>query len=112
MINLEFSIPRATPITTLYRQVFDLGVNARGIKSIEILIPEGHKGLAYMRASTPGMVIIPASGSSSPFIRGDNTTVKATLNKRLEGPPYNLICEGYNLDPFLPHTFVLTIEES
>ena len=111
MINIEFTIPRATPLSTLHRQVFDLGVNARGIKSIEILIPEGHKGLAYMRASTPGMVIIPASGSSSSFIRGDNTTVKATLNKRLEGPPYNLICEGYNLDPFIPHTFVLTIEE-
>ena len=112
MINLEFTIPRATPITALYRQVFDLGVNARVIRSVEILIPEGHKGLAYMRASTPGMVIIPASGSSSPFIRGDNTIVKATLNRRLEGPPYNLICEGYNLDSFIPHTFILTIEEA
>lgn len=112
MINLEFTIPRATPLSTLYRQVFDLGVNARGIKSIEILIPEGHKGLAYMRASTPGMVIIPSSGSSAPFIRGDNTTLAAQVNRRLEGPPYNLICEGYNLDPLFPHAFILTIQES
>lgn len=112
MIQIEFTIPRATPLTTLYRQVFDLGVNARVIKSLELTIPEGHKGLAYMRASTPGMVIIPSSGSSAPFIRGDKQTIQIQINKRLEGPPYNLICEGYNLDSFLPHTFILTIEES
>jgi len=111
MINIEFTIPRATPLTTLYRQVFDLGINARGIKTIEVTIPPGHKGLVYMRAYTPGFPLLPSFGSSSQFIRGDDQTINAQVNRRLEGPPYNLICEGYNLDSFLQHAFILNISE-
>lgn len=111
MIQIEFLIPRNTPITNLYKQVYDLGINARLIKSINLTIPEGHKGLAYMRVSAPGFIIAPSAGSAASFVRGDKQTMTIDVNRKIDGPPYNLICEGYNLDPFLPHTFILTITE-
>lgn len=109
MITIEFQIPKKTPLESPHVQSFDLGVNARIIKSVEVVIPEGHKGLAYFRAFTPGSPLIPSAGSGQ-YIHGENTTTKSPINKRLEGPPYMLYCEGYNLDPFLPHTFILNIE--
>lgn len=110
MITIEFQIPKKTPNTQTYKQSFDLGVNARVIKSIEVVIPEGHKGLVYLRIMIPGAVLIPAPGSSVQYMRGENTTSKSSVNKRVEGPPYYLLCEGYNEDPFLSHAFVINIE--
>lgn len=110
ILTFEFSIPKQTPATTPIVQIFDMGVNAGVIKSINVLIPEGHKGLARMRAYIPGTPLIPAQGSGTPYIRGENTEIKAAINKVIPGPPYNLYCEGYNEDSFLPHTFIINLE--
>ncbi len=110
MIVIEFKIPKATPLTSLYSQVFDLGINASLIKRVSITIPQGHKGLAYLRVRTPGFVLAPALGSSAEFIRGENETISFDINRKVFGPPYQVICEGYNLDNFLPHSFVIKIE--
>lgn len=108
ILNFEFSIPKQT--TTPIVRIFDMGVNAGFIKGMSIYIPEGHKGLARMRAYIPGTPLIPAQGSGSVYIRGENQTIPAVINKMIPGPPYNLYCEGYNEDSFLPHTFIINLE--
>ena len=110
ILSFEFSIPRSTPALTPYKQIYDMGVNARFLKGIKILIPEGHKGLARLRVSVAGTPIAPAQGSATQWIRGENSEVVIPLSLPVFGPPYNLFCEGYNEDSFLPHTFVITVE--
>lgn len=110
ILNFEFLIPKQTSALTPVRQIFDMGVNAGFIKAIKILIPEGHKGLARMKVYIPGTPLIPAQGSGSPYIRGENTEILAVINRPIPGPPYNLYCEGYNEDSTLPHTFIITVE--
>lgn len=110
MPTVEFSIPKNTPKTALYKQSFDLGINSVLIKNVLVTIPEGHKGLAFMRAYTPGYVIIPESGSSVAYIRGDKQEKNIAVNKKLEGPPNYIYCEGYNEDVFLAHTFIIDVE--
>lgn len=110
IINIEFQIPNNTPATSPYIQRFDLGPNAGFIKGIEIYIPEGHKGLARLKVSTPARQLIPAIGSSVTHIRGEKQTIGAVINSPVYGPPYYLTCEGYNEDSFLAHAFILNIE--
>ncbi len=110
ILNFEFTIPKNTPAATPLVKIFDMGVNAGMIRAINVLIPEGHKGLAFLKVYIPGTPLIPAQGSGTPYIRGENTEVKAVVNKMIPGPPYNLYCEGYNLDSSLPHTFLLSLE--
>jgi hypothetical protein len=110
VITIEFEIPKNTTSINPKVQVFDLGVNARVIKSIEVLIPDGHKGLAYLRVYMPGRVLIPEEGSSVKYIHGNDKETTTTVNKRIEGPPYKITCEGYNLDARYNHSFTLNIE--
>lgn len=107
MISIEFEIPKATPITNLYTQVFDLGIHAHFIKSAKVTIPSGHKGLAFLQVNAPGFQMIPALGSNPAFVFGDNEEKLLTVNRIVDGPPYNIICKGYNLDSFLPHSFII-----
>ena len=106
-VVLEVTIPKGTPLASLYTQVLDLGVNSRFLKSLKVVIPTGHKGLAYLNLSAPGFPIIPGSGSNVDYIRGEDTELSVVINREINGPPYNVICKGYNLDPLLPHTFIL-----
>lgn len=110
ILNFEFSVPKQTSALTPVKQIFDMGVNARFVKVIKVLIPEGHKGLARLRVYIPGTPLIPAQGSAVQYIRGENTEINAVVNKEIPGPPYYLYCEGYNEDSFLPHTFVISVE--
>lgn len=110
ILSFEFSIPKNTSALTPVKQIFDMGVNASFLKGIRVLIPEGHKGLARLRVSIAGTPILPAQGSGSPWVRGENNEIAVPLALRVFGPPYLLICEGYNEDSFLPHTFVITVE--
>jgi hypothetical protein len=87
-----------------------MGVNAAFIKNMEIVIPEGHKGLAYLKVSTTNRQLIPALGSSATHIRGDKQVIKAAINAPVPGVPYWLICEGYNTDSFLAHSFIVNVE--
>lgn len=106
-VYLEVTIPKNTPLTALNVQVLNLGVNSNFLRSVKVVIPIGHKGLAYLNVAAPGFPIIPGSGSNVPYIRGENQEFNAQINRIIDGPPYNVICTGYNLDPFLPHTFLL-----
>ena len=108
-IALEFSIPKNTPANIPVRQINDLGVNSQRIQSVEIIIPDGHKGLPGMRIEIPGRVIIPDTGSSVQWVRGNNTTIKSIVNAIVDGPPYQVTMYGFNLDAFLSHTFIINI---
>lgn len=107
---IEFQVPKNTPKSNVYRETFDLGVNARFIKNVKVTIPFGHKGLAYLRVYYPGGILIPAPGSSVLYVRGENEVKNEVINKTIEGPPFNVYCEGYNEDIYLPHTFIIDFE--
>lgn len=109
-LSFEFQIPKNTPALTPKIERFDMGVNAAFIKGVEVVIPEGHKGLARMKISTSQQQIIPALGSGTTHIRGDKQTIRTSVNTRVPGVPYYLICEGYNEDLFLAHSFIINIE--
>lgn len=110
ILNFEFQIPKNTSPKTPHAARFDMGVNASFIKSIEVYIPEGHKGLAGLKVSTSQRQLIPATGSSMTYIRGDKQTITAAVNTPVPGVPYYLFCDGYNEDLFLPHSFFINVE--
>lgn len=111
ILTYEFTVPAATPLSTPYRKQYDMGVDARTIKSVKVLIPKGHKGLAYCKITTPGAQILPAINSNVPYIRGDDTTIETgVLNINVQGIPYLLYVEGYNDDDYLPHSFIINVE--
>lgn len=110
ILNFEFSIPKATPALTPVKNQYDMGVNAGTIKGVRVVIPEGHKGLARLKVSIAGTPILPAQGSGTQWIRGENSEVYTPLALSVFGPPYLLLCEGYNEDSFLPHTFLVSVE--
>jgi len=102
--SYEFTIPKKTAQQSPYRQTVNI---ARPVlASINVEIPEGHKGLAAMNITTPGYVLMDG-------IRGDKTSKQSgPLNIELFGPPYNVTFEGYNTDDFLSHTFIVEIQTS
>jgi hypothetical protein len=110
ILNFEFQIPKQTSIKTPHVARYDMGVNASFIKSMEVYIPEGHKGLAGIKISTSQRQLMPAIGSNVLYIRGDKQNIPAIINLPVPGVPYYLLCEGYNEDSFLPHSFFINVE--
>lgn len=109
MLSFQFEIPKQTSAKTPKIERFDMGVNAAFIKSIEITIPEGHKGLAGLKVSTSNRQLIPAINSNVGYIRGDKQIITAEINTPVPGVPYYLFCEGYNEDSFLAHSFFINV---
>lgn len=107
----EFEIPKNTPESNTLKKSYDLGVNGAVIKSLKVRIPKGHKGLTYLNVRIPSKQLLPSSFSNVYFVRGDNE-IKETgvINVRVDGPPYNLLVEGYNEDTFLNHSFIIEVE--
>jgi len=106
----EFSISKNTLPGAPISKIYDLGINSRMIIDLEVIIPDGHKGLAYLKIETPGRVLLPSAGSSVQWIRGNNASITTgTINAVLDGPPYQIICTGYNLDVFLDHSFLINL---
>lgn len=110
ILSYEFQIPKNTsPLTPMLTR-YDMGVNAGFIKTINITIPEGHKGLAGLKVYTSVRQLIPAFGSNVQFVRGNNQEIPVVVNQPVPGVPYYLFCEGYNEDSFLPHSFFINVE--
>lgn len=110
ILNFEFQIPKGTSESAPHVARYDMGVNAAFIKSMEVYIPEGHKGLAGLKVSTAQRQLMPAIGSNVTHIRGDKQTIQAVINLPVPGVPYYLLCEGFNNDSFLPHSFFINVE--
>jgi len=100
--SYEFTIPKTTAQLRPYTQTVNI---ARPfITSINVEIPPGHKGLAVMNIRAPGFDLM--SG-----VRGDDQSKNSgPLSVQLDGPPYNVIFEGWNSDNFLSHTFIIEIQ--
>lgn len=110
MPSVQFEIPANTPKETPLLQAFDLGINSKFIKNIVLKIPEGHKGLAFIKVWSGGVQMIPQVGSNIEYVFGDKQDLHFFVNKNIDGVPYKIYCQGYNLDVFLPHSFYLDIE--
>jgi hypothetical protein len=109
MPSIEFQIPPKIKKEAPKLQTFDLGVNASFIKQIILKIPEGHKGLAFIKVWSGGLQLIPQLGSSIEYVFGDKQDLSFNINQRIDGVPYKIYCQGYNLDNALPHSFYLDI---
>lgn len=110
ILNYEFPIPKNTSQDSPHVARYDMGVNAAFIKSMEVYIPEGHKGLAGLKVSTSQRQLLPAIGSNVLYIRGDKQTIQAVINLPVPGVPYYLLCEGFNNDAYLSHSFFINVE--
>lgn len=99
--TFRFDVPKQTSSIAPLRVMFTLWLPV--IRSVRVIIPKGHKGLAHLDIAAPGYVILSN-------IYGDDRTVDSgSLNVRLFGPPYMFECIGYNEDVFLSHEFVLEV---
>lgn len=105
----EISVPKATPQSSLLSGSLEMGIDTKEIKKITCVIPPGHKGLAYLKVFVPGFRLLPNTGNVD-FIRGDDIKIESEKTFKVDGPPYKIYYEAFNLDNFLPHTFILYIE--
>lgn len=76
-----------------------------------VLVPEGCAGLVYFRIYARGGV--PLAPSNGGWINGGNgreVRFGGVGKWRIDGPPYTLTLEAYNLDDRYPHTLTAEIE--
>jgi len=103
--SFTFALPKNTPAVKL--GVFE--VMSKRLKNIHVVIPPGHKGLAFLQVSIPGMQIVPALGSADLYVFGDGQELDFSPNVEIPGPPYQVQMRGYNVDAFLDHSFIVRV---
>jgi len=102
--SFTFSIPPNTTRQAPLVQNFNLWLPV--VESITVQIPPGHKGLAEMEIRTPGYLLMDG-------IRGDDQVKQSgRLAVKMFGPPYYIICTGWNASVFLTHEFVIEVINS
>lgn len=104
----EFNVPAATPATAPVELVKEPmgGI----LKTVTVVIPNGHLGLARLRIETQDKPIMPSIGSDPPWIRGDGNQLTINPNLRMAGPPWYLRFFGYNDDAVNDHAFLIHVE--
>lgn len=107
-MDIEFLVPKNLTETKAILLIAK-GTSQR-LRSVSVLIPPGHKGLTYLKIEAPGGFILPRSSSNVKWLRGDDTTITANVNRLLEGPPYNIYCWAYNTDEYLDHSFYINFD--
>jgi hypothetical protein len=97
------------PANTLEAAPFELkiGLPQNKVASMQIIIPYGHQGLARIRVESQGIEIVPAVGSNTRWLRGDNFTLEVN-NFEVTNQEIKLV--GFNLDTVNDHIFILNIK--
>lgn len=103
--SFTFTLSKNTPAVKV--GVFE--VLNKKLKNVHVVIPPGHKGLAFLQVSTPGSQIVPAIGSGDIYIYGDDKEIDSNPDIEIPGPPYQIVMKGYNLDTFLDHSFIVRV---
>lgn len=79
------------------------------IDFIRVVIPPGHQGLTGVRIEDASNTILPAMGSTSFWLRGDNSEFNDNQNRKFSDPPWTLRFVGYNSDDLRTHTFFIYV---
>lgn len=104
----EFDIPANTPANAPLVQALE--VDNPILRRVEINIPNGHQGLAFLQISSLSRVLIPTPGSSPMFVRGDGDQMEIFPNVDLDGPKWKIVFTGYNLDTVNDHVFLINMD--
>lgn len=99
--NVLPGVPEATP-TLLEKSVMD-----GRLDRLDIIIPNGHQGLARLRVETRSRAIVPTPGSDPMWIRGDGNTISVEPDLDLDGPEWVLRFLGWNADVLIDHSFII-----
>lgn len=75
--------------------------------AIELEFPAGTLNTTGIRILERGKQVFPYP---SGWKFGNDETVKARLNWRCEGPPYEILVEGYSIAIDWPHTVTIDLE--
>lgn len=106
-MNTELTIPantkEATPVSST------MTLMEPYVRVINVTIPEGHKFLARLFIISRGLQLVPSPGSGAKYIRGNDDKLAIPINRRLEGPPYEVTVSGWNEDDTYPHTFFIEV---
>lgn len=97
-------IPKSTPIGAPVEVRVNCGLPV--VTSGFITIPPGPAGLAFFRLLTRSTPIYPAT---SEWISGDDKQFPFSGYWRMDGPPWVVILQGYNLDDTFPHTITALV---
>src|SRR5260221_4363276 len=97
--TLSLTIPKATPARAPVLLTVNSGLPV--VESGRVSIPTGPVGLAYVRLRTRAMPIFPVDGT---YLNGDGELLDFAGYWRMDGPPWQITLEGYNLDDTYPHT--------
>jgi hypothetical protein len=76
------------------------------LRSISLLFPDGCKGAVGVRVFDWGQQIIPVNG----WIADNDKDINMQVNRKLQGPPFQLFIQGYSLAVDWPHTIGVRLE--
>lgn len=109
-MRVEFTIPPRT-LENKPASMTAYFLQGQVISRERIVIPEGHKGLAYfqIRVGLSPFPVLPDPSSTVKWIRGDNDHLDYNIRIQLDPPQYTVTFVGYNTDSKLEHTFIIDL---
>lgn len=103
MYTARIEIPQNTPERTPVSRIIQPTIGI--VKRILIRFPAGCAGLVGCKLTDRGAQFAPISG----WIEGDGVEVPLEVNRKLDGPPREVVIYAYNEDDTYPHTIEVRI---
>lgn len=98
-ITAPINTPQSSPVTVVIPAVIST------VQTVHIRFPDGCAGLVGVRLTDRGSQFAPLYG----WIEGNATEINLTVNRKLQGPPREIIVQVYNEDDTFPHTVEVRI---
>jgi len=111
MPSFEFTVPARTTQGNPTEKVYNLSSGVLNV--INVMIPDGHKGLARLQIeANGGTLLAPTPGSDPDWMRGNGGGYSVTFDPpmRLPGSPWSIRCTAWNADLYYPHTFFIEVK--
>ena len=98
MYTQRITIPQNTPERSPVSQTIQPTIPV--IKRVLIRFPDGCAGLVGVKLTDRGSQFAPVYG----WLEGNGVEVPLEVNRRLDGPPREVVIFAYNEDDTYPHT--------
>lgn len=99
------TVPKSTPENAPARVTVTPGAGFLG--SVYVIFPAGVLGSVGVRMLEGGSQLAPMP---SGWVFGNNEMLVWTINRRLQGPPYRIVLEGYSRALDWSHTITFRME--
>lgn len=106
--SVDLILPANTPERSAVEVI--IPVYAGFLENVAVLFPDGCAQLARVALFDRDSRLVPGSSSPTPWLTGDNETIKAQVGRKVSGPPYLLKLRGWNEDDTYPHIPTIRIE--